>query len=52
MKGVLCVLCGLYALYYGLLEQDNAYIKWAYGASIVGTILMYVLIGNELFNAV
>ncbi len=48
--GILCVLCGPYALYYGLVRQENRHLKFGMGASLVAAVLAAFLGGNLLLE--
>jgi len=51
IHGILCLLCGPYALYYGLVRQDNRHLKFGMGASLMAFVLSLVLGGNMLLEA-
>lgn len=42
-QGLLCLLCGLYALYWAFVKCENALLKWLYGAAIIASILGIVV---------
>lgn len=43
-NGLLCLFtCGIYALYYCYLVQDNAYVKWGYGVTVLAGLLPLAL---------
>ena len=50
--GILCLLCGPYALYYGFVRQENRHLKFGLGASIVAAVLAAFLGGNLLLEMV
>ena len=40
MHGILCLVCGIYTLYYGLAKVDILWVRALYGASLVGSVLI------------
>lgn len=50
LKGVCCFLCEFYRIYFGFFDQDNAYLKWAYGVCWIIGALAYTLLTEALLE--